>query len=125
MTGYDAPPTTGGAGRPPLSLELLADLHAGVLDDRFAEEVRAQVAADPQAQATLAALDATTAQLGDLPPITIPDDVAARIDAALRDEAAGRVATHSPQGVPFPVTVAPPAAPTGHPTVPPLPMAPV
>jgi hypothetical protein len=71
---------------PPWSLDLLADLHAGVLDEAEADELRRQVAADPEAREVLAALDATGNDLADLPPLTIPDDVAARIEAALEEE---------------------------------------
>jgi hypothetical protein len=114
MTGYDSPPPSGddAAGSSPLSLDLLADLHAGVLDPVVTDELLRQVAADPQAQATLAALDAaveaTTAALSALPPLTIPENVAARIDAALRQEAAARFA--APTAVmdpPAPPPVAP------------------
>ncbi|GAA4856943.1 hypothetical protein GCM10025787_46520 [Saccharopolyspora rosea] len=77
----------GGAPQgPPWSLDLLADLHAGVLDQETAEELRVQVAEDPEAQEVLAALDATSSELAGLPPLTIPDDVSARIDAALENE---------------------------------------
>lgn len=71
---------------PSWSPELLADLHAGVLDDEAAEQLRQRVAEDAEAQHVLAALDATSADLADAPPIPIPDDVAARIDAALEQE---------------------------------------
>ena len=94
MTGNDAPPITGGGaapGGPPWPVELLADLHAGVFDDDTAAELQARVDAVPEARATLAALDATRAALAALPPQRMPDDVAARIDAALRAEAAARL----------------------------------
>ncbi|MEB3370727.1 anti-sigma factor [Saccharopolyspora mangrovi] len=71
---------------PPWSLDLLADLHAGVLDGPTADELRRQVEADPEAREIMAALDATSSDLADLPPLTIPDDVSARIEAALQDE---------------------------------------
>ena len=86
-------PSTGGLPPgPPWPLELLADLHAGALDPAVAAELRPRVEADPQARATLAALDATRDALASLPPLRIPDHVAARIDAALASEAA-RTAT--------------------------------
>lgn len=71
---------------PPWSLDQLADLHAGVLDEQTAEELRNQVQDDPEAQEILAALEATSADLAALPSLTIPDDVSARIEAALEDE---------------------------------------
>lgn len=77
---------TGAPQGPPWSLDLLADLHAGVLDGPTADELRRQVEADPEAREIMAALDATTTDLADLPPLTVPDDVSARIDAALQDE---------------------------------------
>ncbi|RKT84404.1 hypothetical protein SAMN05421805_103335 [Saccharopolyspora antimicrobica] len=77
---------TGAPQGPPWSLDLLADLHAGVLDEQTAEELRSQVQDDPEAREILAALDATSAELAELPPLTIPDDVSARIDAALENE---------------------------------------
>jgi len=79
---------------PPWSVDLLADLHAGVLDAETDALLRPRVEADPDARAVLEALDATLADLSALPPIPMPRDVALRIDAALAAEA---------QGVPAPV----------------------
>ena len=45
------------AADPPLTVELLADLQAGLLDDDTAARVRRQVRADPEAEATLRALN--------------------------------------------------------------------
>ncbi|MFE2752393.1 hypothetical protein ACFXGA_10385 [Actinosynnema sp. NPDC059335] len=72
---------------PPWSVDLLADLHAGALDPRTEAELRPLVENDPEAREILAALDATLADLRDLPPIPMPRDVAERIDAALAEEA--------------------------------------
>lgn len=72
---------------PPWSVDLLADLHAGALDPQTEAELRPRVEADQDALAVLAALDATLADLSSLPPLTMPDDVAAMIDAALTAEA--------------------------------------
>ncbi|MGP4018630.1 hypothetical protein [Saccharopolyspora sp. 5N708] len=77
---------TGAPQGPPWSLDLLADLHAGVLDQQTADQLRVQVEDDPEASEILAALDATSSDLAALPPLTIPDDVSARIDAALENE---------------------------------------
>jgi hypothetical protein len=104
MTGNDAPSAGSAApggdpvnddvpSGPPWPLELLADLHAGVFDDSSAATLRSRVLADADARATLAALDATRAALADLPPLRMPDEVAARIGAALREEASRRAAT--------------------------------
>jgi hypothetical protein len=130
MTGNDAPPTAAG---PPWPLELLADLHAGVFDEDTAAELHTLVAADPDARATLAALDATRTALAALPPLRIPDDIAARIDTALRDEAAGhptaQPAAPAPPAPPWapeaPSAAGPAAGPpvgpaAGHPTVAPV-----
>ena len=92
MTGTEDPVHPGDLpGRPTepspeWSRELLADLSAGVLTERAAARLRPQVAADPQAQTVLAALDATVADLAALParcPARMPDAVAQRLDAAL------------------------------------------
>lgn len=97
MTGTDASgspgdPTQAPLTQAPLTLELLADLHAGVFDEPLAAQLRRRVAADPQAAAVLAALDATVADLAALPhqrTTPIPEDVARRLDTALATERAG------------------------------------
>jgi hypothetical protein len=68
------------------SLDLLADLHAGALDADTARELDSRVQQDPAARKVLAALDATRADLAGMETPTIPDDVAARITAALANE---------------------------------------
>ncbi|MBV9844169.1 MAG: hypothetical protein JOZ47_03720 [Kutzneria sp.] len=75
---------------PPWSVDLLAELHGGALDDRRAATLRALVDSDSEARAVLAALDATQADLANLPPVPMPAAVAARIDAALAAAAAER-----------------------------------
>ncbi|WP_127784532.1 hypothetical protein [Rhodococcus sp. X156] len=77
---------------PPYPLDLIADLHAGVLEPDLAEALWPRAAADPHAAQILAALDATVAQLStahapDAGPV--PAELAARIDAALAAEPAG------------------------------------
>jgi hypothetical protein len=81
---------------PPRSLDLLADLHAGVLDQQTADQLRVQVQDDPEAREILAALDATSSDLAALPPLTIPEDVSARIDAALENEVRAWAQQQSP-----------------------------
>lgn len=83
-------------GGQPWSVDLLADLHADGAD-------RSRLDAD--ALAVLAALDATQAELAQLPPMRMPDDVAARIDAALAAESAARGSAGGSQAA------APPVAP--------------
>ncbi|HEU0086948.1 MAG TPA: hypothetical protein VFQ77_04770 [Pseudonocardiaceae bacterium] len=90
----------------PLSLDLLADLHAGVLDEAVAAVLRARVAADPSARTVLAALDATVADLAALPrqrTARIPDEVATRLESALAAEAQQGTAGQesSVQAIPF------------------------
>jgi hypothetical protein len=84
---------TGGTVDPPWSVDLLADLHAGVLDQREAAELWPRVNADPGARATIEALEAAVADLATLTAGTVepmPASVAARLDAALADEAGFR-----------------------------------
>ncbi|WP_206784255.1 hypothetical protein [Amycolatopsis sp. MtRt-6] len=81
----------GGTIGPPWSVDVLADLHAGVLDDTQAAELWPLVNADPEARAILDALDATQADLASLaaaPAPPMPAEFAARLDAALAAEAA-------------------------------------
>src|SRR6185369_2823786 len=81
----------GGTVGPPWSVDVLADLHAGVLEDAQAAELWPLVNADPEARAILDALDATQADLAslaDAPAPPMPAEFAARLDAALAAEAA-------------------------------------
>ncbi|HWE90584.1 MAG TPA: hypothetical protein VG317_14075 [Pseudonocardiaceae bacterium] len=82
MTEIERPDESG----PSWSVDTLADLHAGVLDEPTATDLWPRVNADPQARAVLDALDAVRAELADLPPLTMPADVAARLDSALAAE---------------------------------------
>jgi hypothetical protein len=72
-----------------LSVDLLADLDAGLLEPAEAAAVRAAAARDPQAAAVLAALDTTRAELGALADPPVPAQYAGRWEAALAAEAAG------------------------------------
>ncbi|GAB2979523.1 hypothetical protein LWP59_40200 [Amycolatopsis acidiphila] len=77
---------------PPWSVDLLADLHAGVLDDHEAAQLWPRVQADPEARAIIEALEATTTDLASLataPAPPMPAEVASRIDDALAQEARG------------------------------------
>ncbi|OBJ36556.1 hypothetical protein [Mycobacterium colombiense] len=74
---------------PPLTVELLADLQAGILDDEAAARVRSQVRADPHAADVLKALNRVrrdVAAVGADPgaPPDPPPQVTGRISAALR-----------------------------------------
>ncbi|MDL9936608.1 hypothetical protein QSJ18_07620 [Gordonia sp. ABSL1-1] len=64
---HNTPPHPAALPEPPYSTELLADLHAGVLASDVAAHMRVRIAADADAQAVLAALDATQADLADSP----------------------------------------------------------
>ncbi len=84
---------------PPLTVELLADLQAGVLDDEAAARVRRQVRADPHAAGVLDALNQVRRDVAadGADPTSAPDPpahVSARIAAALRsaDPASGSAA---------------------------------
>ncbi|MGH3438510.1 MAG: hypothetical protein ACRDRN_18830 [Sciscionella sp.] len=81
---------------PPWSTDVLADLHAGVFDDRLAARLWPAVTADVEAAAVLAALDATQsdlAALSDAPPMPMPENFSARLDAALTAEVKRRSAS--------------------------------
>lgn len=82
---------TGVPHGPPWSVDVLADLHAGALDAKQSAALWAQVNGDPDAQAVLAALDSVRRDLddlGDAPAEPMPAHFAARLDAALAEEAA-------------------------------------
>lgn len=77
------------AAEPPLTVELLADLQAGLLDDEAAARLRKRVREDPEAENMLRALNQVRCDVATLgaDPASAPDvppEVAARISAALR-----------------------------------------
>lgn len=75
----------------PLSLEVLADLHAGVYDTGDSNVLRQRADQDPDARQTLAALDQVRAELVawmDSPAPEVPESVVDDIVAALRAESA-------------------------------------
>lgn len=84
------PSHAGGVAGACPDLDTLADLHAGLLDETTASTLRQHIASCSDCTAAMAALDATVTSLGAMPEVTIPADVAARIDAAIAAEA-GRV----------------------------------
>ncbi|MFD4294772.1 hypothetical protein ACFWQG_16300 [Rhodococcus sp. NPDC058532] len=76
------------ARRPPLTPEQLADLHGDVLSDDEADRIRTAAMNDPDAIATLAALDRVRTELGALrtdpaPAPPAPPEVIDRLHAAL------------------------------------------
>lgn len=71
----------------PLTVELLADLQAGLLDDNDAARVRRQIREDPEARKKLHALNQVRRDISGLGAASGPDappNVIARINAALR-----------------------------------------
>ncbi|MBP2321859.1 hypothetical protein JOF56_002244 [Kibdelosporangium banguiense] len=85
---------------PPWSVDLLADLQAGVLDPQQASDLRRLVDADPEAQEILAALEATEADLREFahaPAPPMPAHFAARLDAAIAAESQARAQSFVPQ----------------------------
>ena len=104
---------------PPWSVDVLADLQAGVYSDEVTARLRARIADDPEAMAILAALDATVDDLSLLPAPRMPERFALRLDAAIAAESAARSA--GPSSAP-PAPAAPSAPPTfrpGPPAAPP------
>ncbi|CRK60696.1 hypothetical protein [Alloactinosynnema sp. L-07] len=90
-----------GASGDPWSVDLLADLHAGVLEPAQSARLWSQVNADPGARAVIDALDSVGADLEllrDAPAPPMPADFAARLDAAI--EAESRRAFGGPQSTP-------------------------
>lgn len=69
-------------------LDMLADYLEGLLSEQQRAEVERAVAEDPSTAALLAELEGLPALLAGELPEPMPADVAARIDAALKDEAA-------------------------------------
>jgi hypothetical protein len=89
-----------GSGGPPWSVDLLADLQAGVLDPQQAAELRQRADADPEAREILAALEATEADLREFalaPAPPMPAHFAARLDAAIAAESQARAQAMVPQ----------------------------
>ncbi|OBA59792.1 hypothetical protein A5647_15995 [Mycobacterium sp. 1100029.7] len=99
----DDNPDDGPAGAAPPTVELLADLQAGLLDDESAARVRRQVREDPDAQGVLQALHQVRRDVAaaGADPDAAPEPPAAltaQISAALHTESAARppaAATHS------------------------------
>jgi hypothetical protein len=89
MAAADDATDSGAAGAdPPLTVDLIADLQAGLLDDEAAARVRRQVRADPEAADVLNALNrvrSDVAAVGTAPAPDAPPQVTARVSAALAD----------------------------------------
>ncbi|WP_026316543.1 hypothetical protein [Actinokineospora enzanensis] len=103
-----------GPDGPPWSVDLLASLHAGVLDSERSARLWPRVNADPAAKAVIDALDSVKVGLGELgqaPVAPMPAQFAARLDSALEAEArrafGGPVAIQERNTPPHPVAPAP------------------
>ncbi|MBV8789729.1 MAG: hypothetical protein JOZ00_24000 [Mycobacterium sp.] len=103
-------PDSGAAGAdPPLTVDLIADLQAGLLDDEAAARVRRQVRADPEAAVVLNALNQVRSDVGAVGAATAPDApprVTARVTAALADEPPGGAHSARPRSRPLRTTAA-------------------
>ncbi|MGJ7907958.1 hypothetical protein ACOQFL_15930 [Actinopolyspora sp. H202] len=84
MSGEDR--RAGEPGVPEWSPEMLAELHAGALDEETAARLRPVTSADPAAAAVLTALETTRTQLAEQVAVEIPEEVAARIEQSLAVE---------------------------------------
>ncbi|MFD9889618.1 hypothetical protein ACFWY9_09765 [Amycolatopsis sp. NPDC059027] len=93
----------GGIVGPPWSVDVLADLHAGALDEQTSADLWPRVHADPDARAIIDALESTQSDLAALataPVEPMPAEYAARIDAALAAESSARQAAQGPRQFP-------------------------
>ena len=77
---------------PPWPVDVVADVHAGLYPPELNRQLRERMMADPQASATLTALNAVTDRLSLLPGLTMPDRYATRLSAAIDAEAQARSA---------------------------------
>lgn len=90
------PGERGSAGAdPPLTVELLADLQAGLLDGETAARIRRQVRSDPQAREILQAMNRVRCDIaasGADPTAApeVPPAIIARVSATLRSAGSGR-----------------------------------
>lgn len=106
---------------PPWSLDVVADVHAGVHPPEVTQRLRALMADDPEAASMLAALDTVVDDLSLLPAPVMPAEYVSRLDAALlaeahtRDSTAAGPATVSPIR---PLAAVERPAPVGGPAVP-------
>lgn len=116
MDGVGPDDSDGAGADPPLTVEALADLQAGLLGDDAAARLRKQLRADPDAQQTMAALNRVRRDIAALgtdassaPDVApgVVDGVAAALRAE-RPERSRRRAAHTirPGGLPRPARLA-------------------
>lgn len=88
---------------PPYSMDVIADLHAGVYPDELADILRPLVLADPDSMAIWNALEATRDQLSGAPAGSepLPDFAQAKLDATLNSLGGEHV--HEPAEPPTPI----------------------
>ena len=104
---------------PPWSVDVLADLQAGVYSDEVAAQLRAPIADDPEAMAIMAALGSTVDDLSLLPAPRMPERFALRLDAAIAAESAARADASAP-AAPTPLPTFRPGPTSAPPTFRPL-----
>jgi hypothetical protein len=100
-TGEDADTPASVPAEPPTTLELMADLQAGRLDDSTAARLRRRARTEPEAARILRALDRVRAELADLgndatPAPEVPAAVTARVGAALQAQGPGMLPAACP-----------------------------
>ena len=106
---------------PPWTVDVLADLHAGVYPDDVSADLRRRIGDDPEAMAVMAALDSTVDDLSLMTAPRMPERFALRLDAAIAAESAARTGARPADRPPgFQPTFAPgPPRLTSVPTGPP------
>jgi hypothetical protein len=100
MDGVGPGESDGAGADPPLTVEALADLQAGLLDDDTAARMRKQIRDDPDARQTMDALNRVRRDIASLgaDPASAPDvapEVVEGIAATWRVERPGRGAAHT------------------------------
>lgn len=75
---------------PPWTVDVVADVHAGVYPAEQTAELRTRILADPEGAAILAALESMVDELSLLPQVQMPRQYVNRMDAAIAAEWASR-----------------------------------
>jgi len=94
----DRPPEPSAVEHP--DVDTLADFGASQLAAPVADGVRRHLDGCAECRSRLTSYDDVARLLRDLPPVRMPDDVLARLEEALREEAAGRGAEPTPVAAP-------------------------
>lgn len=109
----DRPPEQPAVEHP--DVDTLADFGAGQLEAPVADGVRRHLDGCAECRSRLTSYDDVALLLHDLPPVRMPDDVLARLEEALREEAAGRRAEPTPLAAPSLQEPAPAVTAVGRP----------